>query len=208
MFGWNDKDTKTVYRIRVATSCLLTGFLLGIAAIAWYFSFPKFAIPVIQGSFLSITGWVVFVVYPFALNIIHLPIPYTSLATCPFFTPLIALLIASFVILGVLFTVFGWDLPFVALLKEVEGHERYGDVNKLVKSIVKEGKTKDKMMAILNPILCIIDFSFLTVWILNAVMLYAKPIESILICFLLFFAFLTLLYGFKMRQFIKNLVSN
>ncbi len=94
----------------------------------------------------------------------------------------------------------------MAVLKSVEGYERYGDVKTFVRVLMK-GDGRKKLMVILGPTLFLVVFLLTTAWILSWVMLYSEQITSTFFWLLLSAALLNVLYTFIMREFIKRNAS-
>lgn len=205
MFGGDDNHTKTVYRIRSVILLLLLMPFVVAFEIALYLSSPTFALPLIPETSFPVTSWVICIFYPLGLKLISLSAPFTSFATYSVITTFTILLIAAFVVSWVSFTTLIWDIPLLGYLKDVKGYERYGDAKRFVRSLVKEGTTKEKIMVILGPILIVVGCSLMTAALLSMVMLYNESIRSTLISAALMVGIIGVLYGFRLKKFAKNL---
>lgn len=204
MFGLNDKDTKSVYKIWKGALFLLTVPISITLIIALYLSFPMLILPLSLGFNFLATSWFIIFFYTFGVRIVSLSAPYTSFATFSMVTPFSVGLVTIFLVSGLLFTIFIWDSGFLESLRTVEGYERYRDVKRLIFFLLRKGTKKDKIMVALNPLLSVALFSLLTLWILNMILLYQEWITSTFIFLIPLFSLLYVFYTFKMKEFIRD----
>ena len=186
MFGWKDRDTKAVYKFKF------------LAFLPLFASLIVFCYLIGNVFILSLTNRIVCFCYPFGFRFVYILTPFNSFANYPTITLFTVFLIAVFVASWVLFTAFAWDIHFVAVLKSVEGYERYGDVKTFVRVLMK-GDGRKKLMVILGPILFLVVFLLTTAWILSWVILYSEQITSTFFWLLLSAALLNVLYTFIME---------
>ncbi len=205
MVDWDNKDTKTVYRMVSLIGLFLFVVLLSVFIIAFYLSFPIFTLPLIPELFIP-ANWVIFFFYPFGLRIVSLLEPNTSFATYTVITPLAVLLMTVFVVSWVVLVALSWYFPFVGYLKDVKGYERYRNARMFTRSLMKEGTMKEKILLTSTPILLVAVFSLLTVAILNMTLLYFEAIKSPFLWSALFFLLTCVLVvsSFRIRGFFKK----
>ncbi len=204
MFGWKDRDINSMYRMLRVIMCLLLAPISVILFVAIYLSFPKFTLPLIPWSNFPVPSWFIIFFYTFGLRIVSLSAPYVNLATFSIITPFAVSLVTVFLVSGLLFTIFLWDLVFVAPLRTVKEYGNYRDVQRLRISLSKEGTTKEKTMIALNPVLTVVLFSLSTLWILNMLLLYVERITFIFVWIMILYSLLYAYYSFRLRKLITK----
>lgn len=142
MFGWDDKDTKTVFRTLMVAAIFISVALLGSLLIAFYLSFEP-------SSFVPLTMGFLLLYYPFGLKVAYLT-SLNILATYPVITSSTLLLTGILSASIVLFIIVLWRYSFFRYLMDVKGFEKYGDVKKLMHLLLNKGTRRQKLRIVLN----------------------------------------------------------
>lgn len=201
MFNWDDKDTKLVYRIRVAVILLLFIPFLGPLAYIGYLIYLDLIRPLI----FPLGGYFYLIQYSFGLRLVYL-IDNIILVTHPVVTPLTVFLVTVSITSSVLYFALGWNLDIIRFLRRFKGYERYGDVKEFVRIFTSRG-AEGRIVIIVGQALFALVLLFAISIFLSEVMMASQEVSSTLFILMLITYFLYILDALMIRERIASFIQ-